>query len=36
MNSNPVLTQNNNFAAWQVPQSILPARLLKFSVQFDL
>ena len=27
LNANPVLTQNNNFAAWQVPLSILAARL---------
>ena len=35
LNSNPVLTQNNNFAAWQVPLSVLAARLVKFSVQLD-
>jgi len=35
LNSSPVLTQNNNFAAWQVPLSILAARLFKFSVQLD-
>jgi hypothetical protein len=35
LNANPVLTQNNNFAAWQVPLSILDARLLKISAQFD-
>jgi len=35
LNANPVLTQNNNFAAWQVPLSILDARLLKISGQFD-
>ena len=35
LNSNAVLTQNNNFAAWQVPLSILAARLVKFSVQLD-
>jgi hypothetical protein len=30
-----VTSQNNNYAAWQVPLSILDARLFKFSVQFD-
>jgi hypothetical protein len=35
LNANPVLTQNNNFAAWQVPLSILDARLFKISAQFD-
>ncbi len=35
LNSNPVTSQNNNYAAWQVPLSILDARLFKFSVQFD-
>jgi hypothetical protein len=34
-NSNPVLQQNNSFAAWQVPQRILNARLFKISGQFD-
>jgi hypothetical protein len=35
LNANPVTSQNNNYAAWQVPLSILDARLFKFSVQFD-
>ena len=35
LNANPVLSQNNNFAAWQVPTSILTARFAKISVQFD-
>ncbi|MEO8258782.1 MAG: hypothetical protein ABI868_15640 [Acidobacteriota bacterium] len=35
LNSHPVLSQNNNFAAWQVPTSILTARFAKVSVQFD-
>jgi hypothetical protein len=34
-NANPVLSQNNNFAAWQVPTSILTARFAKISVQLD-
>ena len=35
LNANTVLSQNNNFAAWQVPTSILTARFAKISVQFD-
>ena len=39
LNSSPVVLQNNNFATnttvWQTPQNILPARLIKFSAQFD-
>ena len=35
LNANPVLTMNNNFGAWQQPNVILAARLLKLSVQFD-
>ena len=35
LNGNAVTTQNNNFAAWQVPLSILDARLFKISAQFD-
>jgi hypothetical protein len=34
-NANPVLSQNNNFAAWQVPTSILTARFAKVSLQMD-
>ena len=34
-NGNPVLTQNNAYASWQVPQSILDARLFRLSFQFD-
>jgi len=34
-NANPVLSLNNNFAAWQVPTSILTARFAKVSVQMD-
>ena len=34
-NGNPVTSQNNNYAAWQVPLSILDGRLFKISVQFD-
>jgi hypothetical protein len=35
LNTNAVLVQNNNFATWQVPQSIVNARLFKISVQVD-
>jgi hypothetical protein len=35
-NSNAVLTMNNAYARWQVPLSILNARLFKISVQLDL
>ena len=35
LNSSPVLQQNNSYAAWQVPQRILTARLFKISGQFD-
>jgi hypothetical protein len=35
LNANPVTSQNNNYAAWQTPLSILDARLFKISVQFD-
>jgi hypothetical protein len=34
-NGNPVLTQNNAFASWLTPQSILDARLFRLSFQFD-
>jgi hypothetical protein len=34
-NGSPVLTQNQAFASWQVPQSILDARLFRLSAQFD-
>ena len=35
LNASSVLSQNNNFAAWQVPTAILPARFVKISLQFD-
>ena len=35
LNTSTVLTQNNNFATWQVPQNIVNARLFKISVQID-
>jgi hypothetical protein len=35
LNRSTVLTQNNNFAVWQEPQTILPARFAKVSAQFD-
>jgi hypothetical protein len=34
-NRNTALTLNNTYASWQLPQSILQARLIKISVQFD-
>jgi hypothetical protein len=34
-NANPVISQNNAFAAWQRPTAILSARLLKLSAQID-
>jgi hypothetical protein len=34
-NADTVLTLNNNFAAWQRPQSILQARFAKITAQFD-
>ena len=34
-NGNAVLAQNNNFATWQAPQTILLARFAKISAQFD-
>jgi hypothetical protein len=30
-----VLSENSNFGAWRQPTAILPARFVKFSVQFD-
>ena len=35
LNGSPVITQNNNFGAWQTPTSILLARFVKLSVQID-
>ncbi len=35
LNTNPVVAQNNNFAAWQRPNSILTARFAKVSAQID-
>jgi hypothetical protein len=35
LNSNAVLTLNNNFGAWQQPTVILLARFAKLGVQFD-
>jgi hypothetical protein len=35
LNSNAVLTLNNNFGAWQQPTVILLARFAKIGVQFD-
>ena len=35
LNANPVVLQNNNFAAWQTPQRIMDGRLFKVSAQID-
>jgi hypothetical protein len=35
LNSNAVLTLNNNFGAWQQPTAILLARFFKLGVQID-
>ncbi|MEQ1757016.1 MAG: carboxypeptidase regulatory-like domain-containing protein [Vicinamibacterales bacterium] len=35
LNSDARITVNNSYAAWLTPTSILNARLMKFSVQFD-
>jgi hypothetical protein len=35
LNGNTVLTQNDAFAVWQQPTSILVSRFVKFSVQID-
>jgi hypothetical protein len=35
LNVDTVLTQNNAYATWQRPQSIILARFAKFGVQFD-
>jgi hypothetical protein len=35
LNANPVLRQNDNYAACQAPTVILAARLFKIGVQFD-
>jgi hypothetical protein len=34
-NANPVLAENNNFAVWRRPTTILPARFVKLSLLFD-
>ena len=35
LNSNAVLVQNNNYATWQRPQTIMYARFIKLGVQLD-
>ncbi len=35
LNSDTVLTVNNNLAAWQRPQSVIQARFAKITAQFD-
>jgi hypothetical protein len=35
LNTSAVVVQNNNYAAWQVPQRIVEARLVKFSAQVE-
>jgi hypothetical protein len=34
-NANPVLTENSSFAVWRRPTTILQARFVKFTLQFD-
>jgi hypothetical protein len=35
LNSDAIVNENQNFAAWLRPTEVLNARLMKFSVQFD-
>jgi hypothetical protein len=35
LNRSAVLLQNNNYASWQTPQSIMEARLFKLSTNID-
>ena len=35
LNGSPVLTQNDSFAVWQQPLSILPARFAMVGVTFE-
>src|SRR3990172_1003411 len=35
LNSDTILTVNNNFAAWQRPQTIVQSRFVKLALQFD-
>ena len=35
LNGSAITSQNNSYAAWQVPLSILDARLFKISAQVD-
>jgi Carboxypeptidase regulatory-like domain len=35
LNASTVLTLNNNYASWRMPQSIVAARFAKVGVQFD-
>ena len=35
LNVDTVLTVNNNFGAWQRPQTVIQARFAKFTMQFD-
>ena len=35
LNVNTVLTENQTYAVWRTPLSLLQARFVKFGVQFD-
>jgi hypothetical protein len=35
LNANPVVSESSNFTNWQTPTAILPARLVKLTLQLD-